>query len=367
LRQDMKKSFEKLKTGKPSALGLMGYVLCVFSFIYLAIIKFREWLYRLKILRKNRVEGVTVISIGNITVGGAGKTPVSIMTAGMLKKAGRKIAVVSRGYGRKSDEPVQTVSDGKTILTGFPDGADEALLCAQELAGVPVICSPQRLDGIRTAKEKFSMETVVLDDAFSHLAAARDLNLLLIDAVNPFGNGWLIPAGMLREPLGAIGRADAVLITRANLAGSERTESVKQTVWEISKNMPVFEVDIKPEKIITPEGEEKDAGEYLAGKKVTLVSGIASPHQFETLVGRLGAEVEKHFAFADHHPFTEADIAKILGTLSPDSFFLTTQKDYVRIPADKKKLFCQLAVTASVRELDGFRKLISIAGGAETA
>jgi len=304
---------------------------------------------------------VTVISIGNITVGGAGKTPVAIMTARLLKKAGGNVAVVSRGYGRKSGESVQTVSDGKTILTGFPDGADEALLCAQELAGVPVICSPQRLDGIRAAKEKFNVETVVLDDAFSHLAAARDLNLLLIDAVNPFGNGWLLPAGMLREPLGAIGRADAVLITRANLADPERAESIKQTVREISKNMPVFKVDIKPEKIITPEGEEKDANEYLAGKKVTLVSGIASPHQFEALAGQLGAEVEKHFAFADHHPFTDSDIEKIPDELSANPFLLTTQKDYVRIPETKKSLFHQLAVTASVRERDEFRKLLSIA------
>ncbi len=358
----MKKRFEKLKTGKPSALGLMGYALCVFSWIYLAIIKFREWLYRLKILPENRIDGVAVISIGNITVGGTGKTPVSIMTARMLKEAGRRVAVVSRGYGRQSDEPVQTVSDGETVLARFPDGADEPLLCAQALAGVPVICSPRRVDGIRAVKEKFNVETVILDDAFSHLGAARNLNLLLIDAVNPFGNGWLFPAGMLREPLGAISRADAVLITRANLAAPEQAESVRRTVREISRNMPVFEVDIKPEKIITPEGEEKEASEYLAGKKIALVSGIASPRQFEALAEQLGAEVEKHFAFADHYPFTKTDIANILGALPSHPFLLTTQKDYVRIPETKKSLFHQLAVAASVREQDEFRKLLSIAG-----
>ncbi len=191
-----------VSTLQPTSKGALGALFVLLSFVFGAAVRLRILLYSTGIIGGKRAYGVRVISIGNLTVGGTGKTPVCMMLARMLPGA----AIVSRGYGRKSREPVQVVSDGRKVLGVYPDAADEALLCAHELKTVPVICAPRRIRGIRAAWAMFGTRTVVLDDAFSHLAVGRDKNILLVDALDPFGGGKLFPAGRLREPLSSAKR-----------------------------------------------------------------------------------------------------------------------------------------------------------------
>lgn len=327
---------------EPTDRGIAGALFTPLSWLYGAGVRARLALYGAGIFRPEKIEGVRVISIGNLTVGGTGKTPVAIMLASMLEKP----AIVSRGYGRASAEPLQVVSDGKGAIARYPDAADESLVCAAAVPRVPVICAPRRVDGIRAAHDRFGAKTVILDDAFSHLAAARDKNILLVDALDPFGGEKLLPAGRLREPLSSARRADAVLITRANMAGEGVVARIRLRLAPLLRpNMPVFECAITAETVITPAGETLAADTALTGKAVTLISGIARPNQFEDGVKGFGASVTRHHIFADHHRFTDAELRTVEGAL-----VLTTQKDAARMPEKQRERFYLLTVRAAVRE-----------------
>jgi tetraacyldisaccharide 4'-kinase len=342
---------------RPTSQGALGALFILLSAVYSLAVRLRLLLYRAGILRVEKAQGAKVISIGNLTAGGTGKTPVCILLARMT---GDNTAIVSRGYGRTSDEPVQVVSDGKTVLEKFPRAADEALLCARELKTVPVVCAPKRIDGIRAAISVLGARTVILDDAFSHLAVWRDKNILLVDALDPFGGNRLLPAGRLREPRSAAKRATAVIITRAGMVNIKELYLLKSEILrDTNPVMEIFTCDIAPDAVIDPLGASHPAGGFLRGKTAVLVSGIASPAQFEETVISLGAEVSDHHMFADHHPFTAGEIQSIAGGLLRDEILLTTQKDIVRIPEEHLRLFHVLTVRARVREEDKFRDWLS--------
>ncbi len=331
---------------EPTDRGIAGALFTPLSWLYGAGVRARLALYGAGLLSPEKVEGVRVVSIGNLTVGGTGKTPVAIMLASMLEQP----VIVSRGYGRASAEPVQVVSDGRGRIAPYPDAADEALVCAAALPRVPVICAPRRVDGIRAARDRFGAKTVILDDAFSHLAAARDKNILLVDALDPFGGEKLLPAGRLREPLSSACRADAVLVTRANMADENRMASIRRRLSTLlPPGTPVFECAIAAESVITPAGETQAAGNALRGAAVTLVSGIARPDQFEESVKGFGATVTRHHIFADHHRFTDAELDAATGGL-----LLTTRKDAARMPEEQRRRFHLLTLRAAVREAAAF-------------
>lgn len=340
----------------PTASGVAGLFTIPLSWLYGAGVRARLFMYSAGILPQRAVAGVRVISVGNLTVGGAGKTPVTILIAGM---AGKGAAIVSRGYGRRSVEPVQVVSDGKGKLAAYPLAADEAMVCALALPDVPVVCAPRRLDGIVRAKE-LGAATVALDDAFSHLAVARDRNLLLVDALDPFGGGRLLPAGKLREPASSAVRADVALITRSNMIAPEALVALERSVGELVRpGTPVFRCAIVADSVRPPSsGNPADAREYLGGRKVRLLSGIASPGQFEKTVDGLGAVVTGHSFFPDHHPFTEEEISRVIERRGADEILLTTQKDFVRLSARHGKEFAVLTVRAVVEDEAAFRRLL---------
>ncbi len=336
---------------EPTDRGLAGAFFMPLSWLYGAGVRARLALYGAGLLPSKKVDGIRVVSIGNLTVGGTGKTPVAVMLASMLEKP----AIVSRGYGRASVEPVQVVSDGKGHIAPYPEAADEALACAETLPQVPVICAPLRVDGIIAARDTFCAKTAVLDDAFSHLAAARDKNILLVDALDPFGGEKPLPAGRLREPLASARRADAVLITRANLADGPMLEKIRRRLAGLLKpDTPIFECAIAAENIITPAGETVAAEEVLRSAAVTLVSGIARPAQFEEAVKRLGGVVALHHIFADHHRFTDRELAVVTGGL-----LLTTQKDAARMTQEHRGRFHQLTLKAAVRDEAAFAAWLS--------
>lgn len=328
-----------------------GLPLIVIAIIYGLFVRARLLMYRLGIFRSSAVEGIRVISVGNITVGGSGKTPVAISIARLLKELGGKPAVISRGYGRLSREPVQVVSDGSRLLETYPEAGDEAVMCAENLTGIPVICSPKRVEAIRTARDTYGAKAIVLDDGFSHLAARRDKNILLVNALDPFGNGYLLPAGPLREPLSSIERADTVVITRAGAVTPEKIDEIKKKVKAYtSRNIPFFTCDIEPVEVIEPGGARYDAKEFLNGRETSLISGIASPGQFEEMVRALGSLPVEHFSYEDHHRFNDEELKSVLNNKSKSSTLLTTEKDFVRMPGFVKKFAHRLTVSAKINE-----------------
>ncbi|MBI3794586.1 MAG: tetraacyldisaccharide 4'-kinase [Nitrospinae bacterium] len=331
---------------RPTSKGLAGFFFIPLSILYGAAVRLRLFAYSLGFPRAQKTAGVKVISVGNITAGGTGKTPVVVMVVKML---GGKVAVVSRGYGRTSKEPVQIVSDGNKLLAEYPEAGDEAMVTAGELKGTPVICSPNRNLGIGKAV-KLGAKTVVLDDAFSHLSAHRDKNILLTDALDPFGGKRLLPAGTLREPLSSIARADCVVITRANFVSDELLNAIREEIIGYAKkDVPLFLCDVEPANLTAPDGSFLPLSS-LMGKNVALLSGLGSPVQFAESVKKLGATVARHFVFADHHRYNETEIRDAANLVPDGEILLTTRKDLVRVPDALKNRFHILSVEARVRD-----------------
>ena len=255
----------------------------------------------------------TVISIGNITLGGTGKTPLVIMLSHYLRQTGHKVAVLIRGYG-----------PGKI--------ADEALVLEKNLSGIPVLTGADRITNVEKAQTEHSADTIILDDGFQHWKLARDLNIVSIDSLNPFGNGYLLPRGILREPISALKRAEIIVIT-----GSGQSE-------DIAKDLDSRIKDINPEALIvqaqrTPiyltglQDEERLGLELINDKPISLFCGIGNPDNFKKTLTSLGARLEAEFVFGDHHLYTPADLEQII-TLSQEKGIekiITTQKDAVRL------------------------------------
>ena len=213
----------------------------------------------------------------------------------------------------------------------------------------------------RTARDQLGATVAVLDDAFSHLAAARDKNILLVDALNLFGNGCLLPAGPLREPLSSIARADCIVITRAGAVSDEERAGIKKVIGDHARpGVPVFSCDINAEEVIGPDGARHNANDFLAGRQVCLLSGIASPDQFERMVRTLGSSVLDHFVFDDHHHFTDKEMETVLNKKGKERLLITTEKDFIRLPSFAKKVAHRLKVKAKIKneEMGGFEKYL---------
>jgi len=267
-----------------------------------------------------------VLSIGNITAGGTGKTPATIMFGLWAKSQGYNVAILSRGYGGKYQKDAEIVSDGKDILLPPEISGDEPWLIANALRGIPVIVSRTRyLAGLK-AKKYFGSNFFILDDGFQHISLKRDMDIILADAKRPFGNGHLLPWGPLREPLSGLKRADAVLLTRSGSLHSIEPGNP-------FLNKPVFTGDHAPDKIIFPfNGKEFDLS-YLSAKRVIAFSGIARPESFKENLFNLGADVVSFRVFGDHCPFSKKDIEKLMKekeTLGGE-LIITTEKDWARI------------------------------------
>jgi tetraacyldisaccharide 4'-kinase len=269
-----------------------------------------------------------VVSLGNLTVGGTGKTPAAAMLAQWALERGYKPAILSRGYGGKSKKKVLEVSDGKTILTNLVEAGDEPYLLAKKLRGVPVIISKARHDAGLFAHEKHGIDFFILDDGFQHIRLHRDLDLVLLDATRPFGNKHLLPWGPLREPVDHLGRADAFILTRSG-------ENVMPGLIEFMANRfpekPVFRSRHMPQKIVFPRSWRSYGPAFLVGKKVAVFTGIAKPSQFSDTLKTLGAEVLLFKAFADHYPFSRAEIEEMILWAKTVDCLITTEKDWVRI------------------------------------
>lgn len=325
----MNKSYvEDLMYGRRKSL-IIGPFLRLLSLFYGLIVLLRLGLFAVGIFRRKKV-AQRVISVGNVTLGGTGKTPAVIQIASVLLKYEKRPAVITRGYGRRDESSVVVVSDGTRVAVDTKTGGDEPVLIGSKLPGVPVVAGGNRFQSALFAHEKFSNDTVILDDGFQHVRLRRDLDIVLIDAADPFGNGKLFPAGVLREPLFGLRRAHIVLITRADR--TQDIESLKRSIRTFtsaaiftSRQVPCDLVDIMT-------GEIKPLA-ALRGTTVLAFSGIARPAAFTTLLRSLEADIRAQFAFPDHYDYKKTDLARLFQKATDDkiSMIVTTEKDAVRL------------------------------------
>jgi tetraacyldisaccharide 4'-kinase len=297
------------------------------SLLYGGVVRTRAALYASGRLR-SRVLARPVVSVGNITFGGTGKTPFVEFLARRLKFEGLRPAILSRGYGRLSKAPL-LVSRGEGPLVSPGEGGDEPVALARRLPGVAVAVAPQRFEAARLT-EPLSCDVFLLDDGFQHLALKRDANLLLLDARDPFGGGSLPPGGRLREPLDAIRRADAIVFTRVE-RGLPSPEA-ERTVALLCPETPVFHAAVRADGLRDEAGSPVDAGE-VSRRRCVAVCGVAEPSGFDAALRRLDLAAEETFVFSDHHRYSDKELTRIRQTADRTgaAFLVTTEKDAVKL------------------------------------
>lgn len=309
------------KTGSGALLPRL--FLRLLSYPYSGAVSLRNTFYDRQIIRQKRLP-CPVISVGNITVGGTGKTPTVIVVAALLKQGGYHPAILSRGYGGKSKAPVNVVSDGKNLLMGWEEAGDEPILIAKSLPGIPVLTGAARALTGNEAVQRFGADILILDDAFQHRQLFRDIDVVLLDKTRPFANGFLLPRGPLRENPSALHRADIALRTGA----AEKLEPLPESI-----TFPSFRGVHKPTGIVSGKTGEIASPETLRGKKIIAFSGIGHPEAFRQGLIALGAQVVSCRDFPDHHRYNEQDIAMLrrLTVESGASLLVATEKDGVRL------------------------------------
>lgn len=262
-----------------------------------------------------------VVSVGNLSVGGSGKTPAAAWIAARLRERGHPVVLASRGFGRRGREPVTVVSDGRFVRAGPHEAGDEALLLAQHAPGVPVLVGRDRgVVGLR-AIAAFGADVLVLDDGFQHHRLARDVEIVAFDGAG-LGNGHVLPRGPLRESLAALRGTDAVLVVDGPLpeADAERIRAAAPGArWFAARRKPVSLRALAGGPGVSPAA--------LRGRRVGMIAGIASPASFQRTLERLGAEVVAQRVFPDHHRYRSRDLADLSGA----SLWITTEKDAAKI------------------------------------
>ena len=331
-------SFQKRLLASP-----LRFLLIPFSWLYAAVISIRNRLYALGVF-KARALPCRVISVGNITVGGTGKTPAVIALAKHLQKEKVRVAILLRGYKRQSREKVTIVSDGERVCASLKESGDEAYMMAKHLSGIPIVVSSQRYQAGQVALERFGVEVLLLDDGFQHRQLARDLDILTVPAHSVIGlqaaRERLLPAGNLREPPTALRRADVILLTHTDRA--DVSPCLKETVQRLAPNalilesvhQPVHFYPLVPQK--NSEGTDfLPTSEVVKGKRLLAVCGIGNPDAFATTLMRCSAESVRLLAYPDHHVYTEADFVRIdtvFQAVQAD-VIVTTQKDAQKLEA----------------------------------
>ncbi len=326
LRNSLQKIFQNDAAEKESALSQF---LRFASFFYQKIIRLRNQLYDWKFF-KSRMLPCKVISVGNITVGGTGKTPTVIMIAQFLKNNGFKPAILSRGYGGKTKK-IAVVSNGKQIFLDSHTAGDEPALLAKKVPGVPVIIGKNRyLSGIH-AIDAFGADVIIMDDAFQHRALFRNIDIVLVDNQKPAGNGFVLPRGTLREAFDGLKRADIIVLTEG--AQGETESEMPLEVKPFISNKAVFKGYRTEKDIINSMTEECLTLSFLHGKKIFAFSGIANPEYLKKSLENLSDRAVSFISFPDHHIYTTNDIHDIQHAADAFSadLILTTEKDGVKL------------------------------------
>ena len=311
----------------------------------------RRALYGLGFFKRRRL-GAKVICIGNLTAGGSGKTPAVLLAAQTLRKRGHQTAILTRGYGAA---PKKKAGKGGRVLALLEDGEVPWTECGDEPwmmqhclrgLGVPVLVCPDRWKAGVEALTYYHSEVLILDDGFQHMGLHRDLDIVMINARDPFGGERLLPAGDLREPLRELGRAHLIVVTHSDEIPAKQLEALRGRFKAMAPGAAVIESAHRPDFLLDLRTRKKSDPEILKGLEAASFSGIAKPEQFEAMLQRLGADLAHRWRFPDHHPFTLAELRSIqnarLGRAGGDEnklpALVTTFKDAPRLPEGWEKI-----------------------------
>ena len=362
----LKKQFNALELftidviyGRRAGTGpaLYGAFLQALSWLFNGIAQSRWWLYRHRIFHDQPL-GCLVVVVGNLTVGGTGKTPVVEKFAKALRDRGRKVAILSRGYKSRSvpfwkkwwwalthaePPPPRIVSDGENVLLDSFEAGDEPYMLARNLPGVIVLVDKNRVKAGEYAIKRFGCDTLVLDDGFQYLPLKGRLNLLLVDKTNPFGNGQLLPRGILREPIKHLKRASYVFLTKSN---GQRDPELERLIATHNPGVDIIECAHRPRHLqrfgVPPDAPgAREPLSFLKDRRVFAFSGIATPESFEKFLRDLGAVIVGRERFLDHYRFDQEDLTELFAMARRENAecLVTTEKDAVRI---SENLTCPL-------------------------
>ena len=355
---------------QPFGINLLLHVLKGLSYLFLMVVSIRYFLYRTGLLRRYPL-GTQVISIGNVTAGGTGKTPVTEIFARTLAAEGRKVAILSRGYRRKEapwwqrlfTQVIETplvVSDGRRVLLDSATGGDEPYMLASNLPGVAVVVDRNRVKAGRYAVNRLGCDTLILDDGFQYQKLKHSIEVVLVDSTNPFGNGNLLPRGILREPVRNLKRADIIFLTKCR----GDVSAVKEEIRRYNTTAEIVECNHTPKVMKDVWSREEFPLDWLRDKTVCTLSGIASPKGFENSLRHLGAKVVWCERYADHHRYDASEVLYALNRtadMGADAL-VTTEKDAVRFPrletAPVKCLYLRIAIEILVGG-ESFTQLIN--------
>jgi len=351
----MKAYVEDLIYGRRRSL-IVGPILSALSLLYRSAWYVRRAWYRLPWSGKKTLP-CTVISVGNLTLGGTGKTPTVIDIAGLILRNGKRPVVISRGYGRQDESLISIVSDGRMVQHDSDRNGDEPILIADRLAGVPVVVGADRYQASLIALREFHPDVVVLDDGFQHIRLQRTIDIVLVDAAEPFGSGKLFPAGILREPMTALKRAQAVLITRAGL---ERDLSSLKVTLRRYTAAGIFTSSHVPLDLVNIATNETRPLSSLRGTSIFTFSGIARPASFLSLLESLGAVVKSSSTYPDHYVYDKNDLANIFRQAADEQakMIVTTEKDAVRLHSLRPDGIWSLRIALKVVESEAWERML---------
>lgn len=328
------------------------------SLIYGAAVKIRSALYRNRIFKTHEA-AAPVISVGNITTGGTGKTPLVVWIAAKLAERHHRVCVLTRGYGRRNPHERVVVSNDSQVVSDVEHAGDEAFMMAEALKGrATVVCDADRVLAANWVLDNLGADVFVLDDGFQNFLIDRDLDIVTIDATNPWGNGWLLPAGILREPIGSLDRADCIILTRAvDVAGKGLDKRIKQITDAaiFSSNMVIQRI----RSLETIENSTRD--ELVRNQPIAAFCGIGNPKAFFQQLGNEGFDLRHIEAFGDHHKYSQADIDRLTQRAvdTGAQALITTAKDAVKIRPLRFTLPCYVAeIEIEISEADRLLALI---------
>ncbi|MCA9056851.1 MAG: tetraacyldisaccharide 4'-kinase [Planctomycetaceae bacterium] len=346
LRSMNEHQFRRLISGeiKGAAAGAARQLLSVAAICYGVAVRFRNQLFDLQLKAVHRT-GCPVISVGNLTTGGTGKTPMVACVVELLQRQGRRPGIVSRGYRADTDQ-----------------GNDEKRVLEQNCPGVPHIQNPDRLAACEQLLRSEAADVIVLDDGFQHRRLHRDLNIVLIDATCPFGYERMLPRGLLREPISGLRRADVVVVTRADLVPASQLTAIESTVrsWAPRLVDRVHRVAFRPAQLLATSGRTLPLDTML-GARLFLLSGIGNPQAFEQTVVALGGTIVGARHFPDHHHYTADDVASVRQAAAERqaTLILTTEKDLVKLDGHEDILAVRIAAAFEGNSQQRFAAMIS--------
>ena len=326
-------------------LTIIIALLYVFSFIYAWLVNVKLAGYKVGFFKRKKLD-CYVISLGNITVGGTGKTPTAQRLAREIRDMGYRVVILNRGYRAKWRGDVGIVSDGHTLYMTAGEAGDEAFMLAKHLPNVPVLIGAERAKTGQYAIEHFGAEVAILDDGYQHWQLERDMDILLVDAVNVFGNGYMLPRGTLREPVSHIDRADVCLLTKVDQAPEKSRQYIRQTIQAENDHALIIESIHQPRCFIElSDWYENITGtgidvSQMKGKRVMAVSAIGNPASFEQTLNNIGAVIIESLRFPDHHDYTIEEMLDVVDQANRQGAeaIVITEKDAVKVPEMPKSV-----------------------------